>query len=148
MTSIRLTLTTLGLTLLLASAVAAATPEQAVQDAEQSWAKAVVAGDAPTLGRLLSDDLSYGHASGAQDTKQTYIDRIKSGAQKYLSVQYDAGSIHVHVYGSAAVLVASAQIHSLTDGVDNALHLRFLHVYIRNRNAWQLVAHQSVKLPK
>jgi ketosteroid isomerase-like protein len=136
------------LAVLFAAALLAATPEQAVLDAEKSWSTAVVAGDTSTLDRVLGDDLSYGHASGAHDTKKTYIDRIRSGAQKYLSFQYDEGATQVRVYGTTAVLIASAQIRSLTDGVENKQHLRFLHVYVRHNGDWQLVAHQSVKLPK
>jgi len=133
---------------LFAASLAAATPEQAVLDAEKTWSTAVVAGDTATLDRLLSADLSYGHASGALDNKKNYIGRIQSGAQKYVSVVYDEGKPDVRVYGLTAVLIASAEVTSLTDGKPNAQHLRFLHVYVRRGGQWQLVAHQSVKLPK
>jgi ketosteroid isomerase-like protein len=148
MTRISLALTILFAGVVFAGIGTAATPpEQAVLDAEKSWSTAVVAGDAAALDRVLAADLSYGHASGALDNKESYIARIKSGAQKYVSLQYDEGT-QVRLYGSSAVLIASAEINSVTDGKPNAQHLRFLHVYIREAGRWQLVAHQSVKLSK
>ncbi len=121
--------------------------EDAVRTAEKSFAMALVHQDAAALERLISPELSYGHASGKLDSKQTYIDRIRSGAQKYVSFKYDSEAPVVHVYGDTATLVASAQVQSVTDGQSNALHLRFLHVWIHSSAGWQLAAHQSVKLP-
>jgi hypothetical protein len=132
---------------LIAVSLIAATPEQSVLDAERAWSQAIVSGDAGTLERVLGDELSYGHASGAIDTKASYIGRIKSGAQKYVSFVYDAGQPAVpRVYGDTATLVALATATSLTDGKPNAKHLRFLHVFVKHGGQWQLVAHQSVEL--
>jgi uncharacterized protein (TIGR02246 family) len=129
------------------SILRAETAEQAVKSVERVWSKAVVAGDVATLERVMGNDLTYGHASGKTDTKRTYIERIQSGAQKYLSFQYDPGA-SVRIYGNTAVLNAVAQVSSLTDGKENSLHLRFLHVYVKKDGQWQLVAHQSVAIPK
>jgi ketosteroid isomerase-like protein len=122
-------------------------PEDAVRAAEKSFATALTHQDAAALERLLSPELSYGHASGKLDSKRTYIDRIRSGAQKYLSFKYDSEPPAVHVYGDTATLVTSAQVQSITDGQPNAFHLRFLHVWVHGSAGWQLAAHQSVKLP-
>ncbi len=124
----------------------AESPEQAVMSAERVWSKALVANDVATLDRVMAADLTYGHASGKTDTKRTYLARIQSGAQKYLSFQYDPGTT-VRVYGDTAVLNGVAQVSSRTDGKDDTLHLRFLHVYVKQDGDWRLVAHQSVRLP-
>jgi hypothetical protein len=132
---------------LLAASLAAATPEQSVLDTERAWSRSVVSGDTATLERILGDELSYGHASGAIDNKASYIGRIKSGAQKYVSLVYDSGQPAApRVYGDTATLVASALVTSLTDGKPNTKHLRFLHVFVKHGAQWQLVAHQSVEL--
>jgi ketosteroid isomerase-like protein len=122
-------------------------PEEAVRAAEKTFATALVHQDAAALEGLLSPELSYGHASGKLDSKRTYIDRIRSGAQKYVSFKYDSAPQVVHIYGDTATLVASAQVQSITDGQPNTLNLRFLHVWVHGGAGWQLAAHQSVKLP-
>jgi ketosteroid isomerase-like protein len=129
-----------------ATTLSAASSEQAVRIAEKAFSDAIVAGDVATLEQVMADDATYGHASGNTDTKRTYIDRIRSGAQKYVSFHYDEGT-QVRVYGDTAVVNASAEIRSVTDGKPNELHLRMLHVFVRRNGRWQLVAHQSVKLP-
>ncbi len=125
----------------------AGTADDEVQAAEQSFGKALVQSDASALERLLSPNLFYGHASGKVDSKRSYIDRIRNGAQKYVSLRYDSVSPVVHIYGQTATLVTTAQVRSITDGQSNELHLRFLHVWVRGKAGWQLAAHQSVKLP-
>ena len=121
--------------------------EHAVLETERAWSAALVSGDAATLDRILGDELSYGHASGALDTKTSYVARIKSGAQKYVSFVYDAGQPPApRVYGNTATLVAAATATSITDGKPNVKHLRFLHVFAKRGGQWQLVAHQSVEL--
>ncbi len=132
--------------LFLTAAFAASSPEQAVMTAEKAWGAAIVSGDVAALNRLMADDVTYSHASGKTDTKQTYIERIRSGAQKYVSFRYDEGT-KVRVYGDMAVVNESARVDSLTDGSQNALHLRILHVFVKHDGAWRLVAHQSTKLP-
>ena len=124
----------------------AETAEQAVMIAERVWSKALVAGDVATLERVMASDVTYGHASGKTDTKRTYIERIQSGAQQYKSFQYDPGAT-VRIYGDTALVNAVAQVASVTDGKPNALHMRFLHVYVKKDGQWMLVAHQSAKLP-
>ena len=132
---------------LLTIALCAATPEQSVLSAEHAWSEAIVSGDAAALDRVLGDELSYGHATGAIDTKASYISRIKSGAQKYVSFVFDADQPpEPRIYGDTATLVASATATSITDGKPNAKHLRYLHVFVKRDGQWQLVAHQSVEL--
>ena len=132
---------------LFATSLMAASPGQPVLEAERVWSKAIVSGDAAALDKVLADELSYGHATGASDTKATYIARIKSGAQKYVSFVYDTGQPpEPRIYGETATLVASATATSITDGKPNTKHLRFLHVYVKRGGTWQLVAHQSVEL--
>ena len=118
------------LTIVYCAGVCASPEEQSVLDAEKVWSTALTAGDARTLERVMGDDLTYGHASGNTDTKRTYIDRIRSGAQKYTAFRYDPG-ISVRVYGATALLNATAQVASITDGKPNAPHLRFLHVWVK-----------------
>jgi ketosteroid isomerase-like protein len=132
---------------LLAAPSFAATAEQAVLESERAWAAAVVSRDEQVLNRVLADELSYGHATGALDTKVSYISRIKSGAQNYVSFVFDAGQPAApRIYGDTAILIASATASSITDGKPNVKHLRYLHVYVKRAGRWQLAAHQSVEL--
>jgi ketosteroid isomerase-like protein len=118
----------------------------AVKAAEKSWATATLAGDEATLKQVLADDLTYTHSNGDTDSKAVFIDNLKTGVRKYHRLEHE--SMEVRLYGSTAVLVAPAKIAtSQKGGPINPVRLRFLHVWIFQKGRWQLVAHQSLRLP-
>lgn len=119
--------------------------KQAVEQAERGWAKAVVAGDLAGLEKIFADDLIYTHSSGVTDNKTDYIGKLRSGQMKYLSVDYE--SINVKVYANTAIVHSKARIkaQTATGSVDS--NLVMLHVWMKNKGAWQLFAHESTKLP-
>lgn len=56
--------------------------------------------------------------------------------------------MEVRLYGNTAVLIAVAQVGtSQKGGKPNPVRLRFLHVWVWQQGRWQLVAHQSLRLP-
>jgi ketosteroid isomerase-like protein len=127
-------------------AVAAEKAPDAVKAAEKAWASATIAGDEATLKQLLSDDLSYTHANGETDTKAVFIDNLKTGARKYHKLHHE--SMDVRLYGDTAVLTATGQFEtSRKGGKVEPAHLRFIHVWVMKNGRWQMVAHQSLRLP-
>jgi len=129
-----------------ALAMAADKSVDGVKAAEKAWASATVAGDEGALNQILADDVTYTHSNGETDTKAMFIDNLKTGARKYHKVEHE--SMDVRVYGNTAVLIATAQIEtSQKGGKVNPAHLRFLHVWIFQKGKWQMVAHQSLRLP-
>ena len=126
-------------------AVAADKSAEAVKAAEKSWALATASDDEVTLKKVLGDDLTYTHSTGETDSKQAFMDNLKSGVRKYHKVNHD--SMDVRLYGNTAVLTATAQIEtSQKDGNPTPAHLRFIHVWVFKDGRWQLVAHQSLRL--
>jgi len=117
-----------------------------VKAAEKSWASATVAGDEATLKQLLASDLTYTHSNGETDTKAAFIDNLKTGARKYHKVDHE--SMEVRLYGNTAVLAAVAAVEtSQKGGKPNPVRLRFIHVWVWQQGRWQMVAHQSLRLP-
>jgi ketosteroid isomerase-like protein len=132
-------------TLLLAAA-AFAGAEDEVKKAEQDWATGITKNDFTLLGKVLADDLHYLHSTGLVENKAGYIESMRSGKQKYISVKY--GNVKARVYGTAAVVNADAQVEFVTDGKPGQAHLAFTHVYAKKGGQWQLVSHQSLRLPQ
>ena len=127
-------------------ALAADRTADAVKAAEKSWATATVAGDEATLKQVLADDLTYTHSNGETDTKAVYISNLKTGARKYHKLNHEG--MEVRMYGNTAVLSATAQVEtSQKGGAPAPAHLRFIHVWVMQGGRWQLVAHQSLRLP-
>jgi ketosteroid isomerase-like protein len=124
----------------------AADQSSEVKTAEKLWATATVAGHEATLNQVLADDLTYTHSNGDSDTKSTFINNLKTGARKYHRLDHE--SMEVRLYGNTAILTATAQVETSQRGGNVApSHLRFIHVWIRQDGRWQMVAHQSLRLP-
>ncbi|RPI27476.1 MAG: nuclear transport factor 2 family protein [Acidobacteria bacterium] len=127
-------------------AVFGATPDQqAVEQAERNWAKAVLAGDIAALQTIFADDLIYTHSTGAVDDKTSYLAKMNSGT-KYEAIDYQ--SMTVHIYGKDAAIVhskARLKATTPTGGVDS--NLMMLHVWAKQGKTWKMVAHQTTRLP-
>ena len=128
-------------------AVLAQAPDakQEILKAEDAWIAAIKAQDRAALDRMLAADLVYTHATGPVDTKAQYISSITSGNQKYASVERK--DINLRVYGDAAVVTANMRMTGATKGEPFDNRVRMLHVWIKQKGAWRLVAHQTTKIP-
>jgi ketosteroid isomerase-like protein len=118
--------------------------EAAVLNAEQRWEEALTKADAAALENLYDDTLVYTHSNGKVDNKSSYISAIKAGATKYESMKRD--DIKVNVYGDAAVVTCHWEVHIASNGNKVDMNARYLHVYIRHKDGWKLVAHESTRI--
>ena len=135
----------LACALLAAAAAAVAAPADDLRQLEKSWAAAVVKNDSGALGGLLSDRLIYAHSSGVVETKGEYLAKLKTGAQKYDSVDHE--SVKVEVYGDAAVVHAVVRMRGATKGQPFDNRLMMLHLWVKDAGRWRLAAHQTTRLP-
>ena len=134
--------------LLLAAAIplAAADEESAIRKAETAWSTAVTARDFQALDKIYGDKLIYAHATGAIESKEQYLARVRSGAQKYDSITQE--SIRIVPYGDSAVTHSILRMMGTTNGKPFNDHVMALHVWERHGGSWRLVAHQTTKLPE
>ncbi len=119
---------------------------EGVKAAEKAWATATAAADEAVLNKVLADDLTYTHSTGDSDTKAIFIGNMKSGERKYLEVTVK--SVDVRLYGNSAVGMVVGTVKTSAKGVAQPpANLRMLHLWVYQKGAWQLAAHQSLRLP-
>ncbi len=123
---------------------ALAAADDAIQAIEKEWGAAVVAHDYAKLDRILSDDLIYAHSTGNVESKQEYVQRLRSGAQKYDAIEYE--NITVHLYGETAVAHSHLTMRGTSNGKPFNDRLMMMNVWVNRGGHWQLVAHQTTKL--
>jgi ketosteroid isomerase-like protein len=136
------------LAVLLVCAAIAALPQSVseIEGLEKAWQKAVLAKDTAALGRLLSDDLFYGHASGILDTKPVYLEKLKSGRQKYAS--FDQRSLKIKLHGNTAVTHSWVRVTGVNQDGPFDDKIMMLHVWVKNAAGWQLAGHQTARVDK
>lgn len=134
------------LVLFAAAAVLAAGPaEDEVGKVEKAWAAAVAANDYAALEKILADELIYTHSNGEADTKRVFIDNLKNKVRVYHGVTYD--STTVKVVGNTAILSAKGGLDVTTHGTRGQVKVAFLHAFVKRGGSWQLLGHQSARLP-
>src|SRR5712692_9479784 len=97
-----------------ASGLRAADPDTEIRGAEKAWAQAVVARDWAAVDKILGDKLIYAHATGGIESKKQYLDRVRSGAQKYDTIKHE--STRAVVYGDSAVTHSIMRMAGATNG--------------------------------
>jgi len=118
--------------------------EQVVLKLEQQWEDALIKSDAAALEKLYDDSMIYTHSSGSVDNKSAYISNIKSGTTKYQSMKRD--DIKVSVYGNTALVSCHWEVHVLARGNKVDTNARYLHVYVKQKDGWKMVAHQATRI--
>jgi hypothetical protein len=126
---------------------AAGNEQDAVLAAEKGWSTGISKPDIALLDKVLADDLTYTHSTGASDTKASYIDKLKTGKARYFSAEYVAEP-RVQILSSDTALTFG-QVKVATLGPNHLpapATLAFLHVFVKRHGQWQLIAHQSAKV--
>jgi ketosteroid isomerase-like protein len=127
------------------AAVALSSSEDEIRAADQRWAAAVKGGDTAALERMYTSDLIYAHATGKVEDKAQYIERLKSGKQKYSDVAIETTKIVTH--GDSAVSHSIVRTIGTNDAGPFNDHVMMMHVWVKQRGEWRLVAHQTTKIP-
>ena len=89
--------------------------------------------------------MTYVHSSAKLETRQEFLDLIKSGYYKYKSIA--PRDVTVRFYGATAILAGLADIEVVSDGQPVSPKLRFTEVWVKGAAGWQLAAWHSTRLP-
>lgn len=106
----------------------------------------MVRGDVAALDEILSEDLTYTHTSGEVDSKEQFISTLRSGALRYESITPERPQ--VRVYGSAAIVTGTSLMKIEVHGRNLSLRIRFMDVYVKKHDRWEMVAWQATRLPQ
>lgn len=130
---------------LISLAALAQNAEEQIKQTDRRWAEATIKMDLAALERILSDDLTYTHSSGRTETKAEFVNATKTQSLKYESVEPQ--DVKVRVRGNTAILnMAASMTVRPAGGQSNTFRARILRVYVRDKGAWRLAAHQSTRM--
>jgi len=133
------------LALLAAPAVPAGDAEKAVLETQnQRWAL-TAGGDLDELEAMLTDDMNYTHSSTAVDTKAQFLDSLRSGRVRYISIEPEERT--VRVYGDTAVVQGVAHLLVKVPDRDIDVRLRFTEMYVKQDGQWKMALWHSTKVP-
>lgn len=101
--------------------------------------------DMAALDRLHGDEFIFVNTKGKMLNKAEYLEEIRSGALKFMSVNTD--DYHFSIYGDTVVMNGRATSVVEYHGVVNKQPRRFTSVFVKMQGQWRLVAHQATLIP-
>ena len=118
---------------------------RAVLAAEDRRYRAMEDADLTVLDELCADELSYAHSSGARDTKDQYLQKVRSGYYVYRRIDHPVE--RVAVVGDSALVVGRMTADLDVGGVPTTIDNLALAVWTRASGRWRLLAYAPTPLP-
>ncbi|MSQ60229.1 MAG: nuclear transport factor 2 family protein [Betaproteobacteria bacterium] len=118
---------------------------EAVLRAEEARYAAQINNDFAAMERLFADDLVYYHSSTTVDTKQSFIESMRSGTVKYRRIT--RGEVKTRVFGSVGIITGRGTFEVTARGQDMVLDLMLTAVWAKRNGALQFVSWQATRMP-
>lgn len=118
--------------------------EQLLRQLTDEWAKALVRGDAETLGQVMADDFYFAYPFEG-DGKEQFIDDVTSKEIKVEHLLRE--NVDVRIWGSTAVATCKDSTRWFYQGHDYSGHFKVMHVFALRNDSWQLVSVQACPIP-
>ena len=116
-----------------------------IRELESRRFRAMIEGDAGALDALLADTLVYTHSYGGADSKQTYLDGVRSKKWVYRKIERPKEDIQVH--GDCVIVTGQVRIELIAEGTPKTLKSAYTDVWVKGPKGWQMTAWQSTPLP-
>ncbi len=113
--------------------------------AEEARYAAQMSNDFAAMQRMFSDDLVYYHSSTVIDTKESFIESMRSGTVKYHNMT--RGDVTTRVFGSVGIITGRGTFEVTARGQDMVLELMFTAVWAKRDSGLQFVSWQATRLP-
>jgi hypothetical protein len=112
-----------------------------VVEADRRRRELSILADVAALSGYLADDLTYVHTTGVTDTKRTMLDRIESRDLTYHRIELGPHSLSE--FGAVVWIDGFADTEVISSGVHKDFTCRFVQLWIRREERWQLRYWQS-----
>ena len=106
--------------------------------------QAMMKQDWATLDASLADDLVYVHSSARVESKGEHVGNLKAGKPYYRGASPRERKVRVR--GDVAIVNGVSDMHVENAGKEQRFTIRYLAVYAKIADRWQMTAWQSTKL--
>jgi len=119
--------------------------EQAILAAHDKRIALTIAGDLAALSAMMTDDLTYTHSNGVEESKAEFLDGLKNGKYVYREITPRGRKVRVH--GDAAIVSGPCHVVIEPGGKQTELDLYFTELYVKEGGQWRMALWQSTRLP-
>ena len=115
----------------------------AVLAADDARLAALVRMDLDALEPLLADELVFVHTNGRRETKQVYLDALRSRHIQYRALARNEAT--VQLAAEVAVVTGTMRLEVTVNHEDRSADARFMSVWVKKDRAWRMVACDMVR---
>lgn len=120
--------------------------KEQIQDLEEQWRAANIAGDAVAMDKLLSEDYVGISWTGQVNNKVMQLDRIRT--RTVVVQKMDLSDIKIKIVGTVAIVTSRASVEGSTDGIDIKGDFRYTRVYQRlPTGVWKITNFEATRIP-
>lgn len=116
-----------------------------IEAADARRCQATIDADIDALEALIGEDLRYVHSSATDETRPLYFERLRDGYYRYTGLTVLARDFRV--YGDVVLVNGDQRIEVLVNGNPKDFVTRYLQVWARRDDRWQMVSWQSTPIP-
>ncbi len=123
-----------------AKPAATADVQQILKDRFREYAEALIKRDLAALDKIWAEGYTFTNGRGEVLTKKDRMDNIKSGATQFDSINREDEEIRV--FGNTAVVTGRVVLKVIYSGKESSGPYRFINVWVKMQERWQIVANQ------
>ncbi len=114
-----------------------------IQEIEAARIDATIHADGDALERIMSDDLVWIHATGRIDSKESWLQKVKSGTVKYTKME--SSDVQYRVYGETVVVTGKGVTAFINKDGEKSANVCYTTVYVKREGAWKNVSMQVTR---
>ncbi|MFI5538815.1 nuclear transport factor 2 family protein [Nocardia sp. NPDC051900] len=123
----------------------AASIATAIRELEDRRYAAVLTGEFDRFAALAHPDLVYTHSTAEVDTRDSYLEKLRTGHYRYHRIDHPV--TRVVVAADTAIVVGEMHAEITAAGVRKTLANRVLAVWVYENDEWLLLAFQPTVIP-
>lgn len=116
---------------------------QALEISLDRFHKAIVDADSLALRNLTTEELTYGHSSGAIENREEFIGNLLSGKSDFAKIEMS--EVDVTVKDDVAWTRFNMAADLVNNGAITPINLKMLYVWTKDAGIWKLLARQAVR---
>ncbi len=97
------------------------------------------------LEQLIADDLVYTHSSALVDSKHSYIESLRNGTVRYLSMR--RSDVSVRTFGCVAAITGLGNFDVQLNDKDLSVEVRFHSLWAMRDGRLQFISWQATRTP-
>ena len=98
---------------------------------------ATLNGDADAVGLMMTDDLTFTHANAVVETKEQFVNALKTRRLQYKALTDEDRQVRVH--GSTGVVSGTCRILVDASGTEIDIRVRFTELWVKEGEAWRMM---------